>query len=209
MAGNEGLPGWRPEDGSPAASGGHQSSTSGSGPLFDALDAPLPSEIERRRQAESAASTQSYRASEAPVEPRRATTPVPRRDEAPPGMRRRGRGTPRRVKRKLQHIDPLSVLKVSLIYYAVFLLVWLALVALFYSFLQSLGFFDLLDDVGEGFAVWDNVNITLGLVEKWAFIVGLTFVVVGSLINLFLAFLYNVISDLVGGVEVTFLERDA
>lgn len=208
MAGKEGLPGWGPEDGSSGASGGHQSSASGSGPLFDALDAPLPSEVERRRQAESAAATQSFRATEPKVPSQRSSTSVPKRDEAPPGMRRR-RGTPRRVKRKLQHIDPLSVLKVSLIYYAVFLLVWLGLVALFYSFLESLGFFDLLDDVGEGFAVWDDVNITLGLVEKWAFIVGLTFVVVGSLVNLFLAFLYNVISDLVGGVEVTFLERDA
>lgn len=113
------------------------------------------------------------------------------------------------MKRKLQHIDPLSILKISLIYYTIFLIVWLAMVAVFYSFIEGLGFFDLLDDVGEGFAVWDNVNITLGLVEKWAFIIGLTFVVLGSLLNLLLAFLYNVISDLVGGIEVTFLERDA
>jgi hypothetical protein len=33
-------------------------------------------------------------------------------------------------------------------------------------------------------------------------------VVVGSIVNVFLAFLYNVGSDLVGGVEMTFVERD-
>jgi hypothetical protein len=205
VSGERGGSGWRPEDASSSASGGHQSST-GSGPLFDALDAPLPSEIERQRRAESRTEAQEALVPQA----RRAPAPTSSVEPLPPGARRRrSKGAPRRVKRKLQHIDPLSVLKVSLIYYAMFLIVWLALVAVFYSFLDSLGFFGLLDDVGEGFAVWENVNITLGLVEKWAFVVGLTLVVVGSLLNLFLAFMYNVISDLVGGIEVTFLERDA
>lgn len=208
MAGKEGVPDWRPGDGSSTASGGHQRPSAGSGPLFEALDAPLPSEVEKRRQAESTSTTQSYGESPSTSEMRRSPS-APRRDDAPSGVRRRGRIAPRRVKRKLQHIDPLSILKISLIYYTIFLIVWLAMVAVFYSFIEGLGFFDLLDDVGEGFAVWDNVNITLGLVEKWAFIIGLTFVVLGSLLNLLLAFLYNVISDLVGGIEVTFLERDA
>jgi hypothetical protein len=44
--------------------------------------------------------------------------------------------------------------------------------------------------------------------ERWAFIMGLTLAVVGSLINALLAFLYNIGSDLVGGVEITFVERD-
>jgi hypothetical protein len=56
--------------------------------------------------------------------------------------------------------------------------------------------------------LWENVDISLGLVERWAFFLGLGLVVVGSLINLFLAFLYNVISDIVGGVELQFQERE-
>jgi hypothetical protein len=54
----------------------------------------------------------------------------------------------------------------------------------------------------------DNPTITLGLVEKWAFLIGFTLVVVGSLMNTFLAFLYNVGADILGGLDLTFVERD-
>ena len=50
--------------------------------------------------------------------------------------------------------------------------------------------------------------ITLWVVEKWALLVGLIFVVIGSLINVMLALLYNAGADLVGGLEVTFVDRD-
>jgi hypothetical protein len=38
-------------------------------------------------------------------------------------------------------------------------------------------------------------------------LIGFAMVVLWSLINLFVAFLYNLISDIVGGVEVTLSER--
>jgi preprotein translocase subunit SecF len=53
------------------------------------------------------------------------------------------------------------------------------------------------------------VDISLMFVERWAFFIGIMLVIAGSLINGFLAFLYNVGSDLVGGLEMTFSERDA
>jgi hypothetical protein len=45
-------------------------------------------------------------------------------------------------------------------------------------------------------------------VEKWAFLVGITFALITTLVNVFLAFLYNVAADLIGGLELTFVERD-
>jgi hypothetical protein len=113
----------------------------------------------------------------------------------------------RRVKRTLRHVDPVSVLKVSLIYYACLLIIWLIIVAIIFSFLKSLGLFDQIDSVAKGLKL-GRVEITLGVVEKWAFLVGATLTVLGSLVNVFLAFLYNAISDAVGGVEMTFVERD-
>lgn len=120
----------------------------------------------------------------------------------------RPRASLRRVKRTLKHVDPLSVLKLSLFYYAVFLIVWLGIVAVIYSLLSTMGAFDTIEEIGRVFTLWDRIDITLFVVERWAFLIGLTLVVLASLINLCLAFLYNLGADLVGGVEVTFVERD-
>jgi hypothetical protein len=38
-------------------------------------------------------------------------------------------------------------------------------------------------------------------------VLGLFMVIIWSLINLFIAFLYNLISDVIGGIEVTLSER--
>ncbi|MDQ3878793.1 MAG: DUF3566 domain-containing protein, partial [Actinomycetota bacterium] len=116
----------------------------------------------------------------------------------------------RRVKRTLRHIDPLSVLKLSALYYAVLLLVWMIFWAIVYFILKSAGLFDTIHKVAKPLVLpaLENLNISLLQVEKWAFLIGLLFVVVASIANLFLAFVYNFASDVVGGVELTFLEKD-
>ena len=209
---------WR-TDPETTTSGGHLASNSGgSGPLFDALDAPLPSEVEserrvQRRQEEAAAAA-TIGATEILAQRR---TPAPRR-RSPARSRRAAAATARqtrrvgarRVKRSIKHVQPISVLKVSLLMYSVFLVLWLIFVAVVFSFVDSAGLFEFLEDFGgpRGMVLWDEVDISLGLVERWAFFIGLGMVVIGSLVNLFLAFLYNLISDIVGGVELTFQERD-
>lgn len=179
--------GWRPEPETSSASGGHLTPEISSGSAYDPLSGPLPSEVA------------------APVR----TDVVPRTRLEPPSRGRdRRRPGVRRAKRTLRHVDPLSVLKLSLFFYGCFLVVWLILVAILYSILNSVGLFDLIESISEGFVLkWDS-QITLMFVEKWAFLIGLTMVVVGALINTFLAFLYNVAADTVGGVEMTFVERD-
>lgn len=132
-----------------------------------------------------------------------------RRDAAPGRQVRRPRPAPaRRVKRTIKRIDPIGVLKLSLFFYALFLVMWLFVVAFLYFFVEALGVFDTIEKFGQGFVLFDEVNITLGLVEKWALLIGLTLVVLGSLVNLVLAFLYNVAADLLGGVDITFTERE-
>lgn len=156
-------------------------------PGYDPLSGPLPSEI--------AASSR--------------TEVVPRaRPEAPTGRAKRRVGV-RRMKRTLRHVDPISILKLSLFFYACFLVIWLIFVAILYSILDSMGLFNELETIlgPDGFVLTD-FEISLSTVERWAFLIGATFVVVGSIVNVFIAFLYNVAADLVGGVEMTFVERD-
>jgi len=98
----------------------------------------------------------------------------------------------------------------SLFLYSIFLVLWLVLVAVLYSIIDGMGLFDAIESFGQGFALdWGEVDISLMFVERWAFFIGIMLVIAGSLINGFLAFLYNVGSDLVGGLEMTFSERDA
>jgi hypothetical protein len=113
------------------------------------------------------------------------------------------------VRRTIRHVDPFSVLKLSGFFYAIFLLVWLAIVAILYSLVDSMGVFDAAEDLGRGLVLWEEVNITLGLVEKWALLIGLVVGVIGTLVNTLLAILYNVGADLLGGLELTFVERDS
>lgn len=100
------------------------------------------------------------------------------------------------------------MLKISLFYYAVFMVLWLIFVAILYWFASNAGLFEAIENFQEGFAFGDKLDINLWWVERWAFLIGFTFIVFASIINVFLSFLYNVAADLVGGVEMTFVEKD-
>lgn len=133
------------------------------------------------------------------------------REEGLTTRSRRVRPAARRVNRTLRHVDPITVLKLSLIFYACFLVISLVVVAILYSWLAGMGLFDAMEDFARGsvlLARGESLGITLWVVERWAFLIGLTLGLVASLFNVFLALLYNVAADFVGGVEMTFVERD-
>ena len=53
-------------------------------------------------------------------------------------------------------------------FYAIFIVVWLIFVAIIYSVIESMGVFDAAEDLGRALVLVEEVNITLGMVEKWA-----------------------------------------
>jgi Transmembrane domain of unknown function (DUF3566) len=122
----------------------------------------------------------------------------------------------RRTRVVIRQIGPWSVLKFSLLFYfCVMLIVYFAL-AIIYLILSAAGAMDSLSRVlgyvfGSGTSTLgpQRIPINGGAVFTWLFIAGCVFVVVWSLVNVFVAFLYNLISDIVGGIEVTLADRSS
>ena len=108
----------------------------------------------------------------------------------------------------LKHVDPASVLKLSLVFYGCVLALWLVLVAILYALLSSAGIFDAIEKLGRTAVLWTGLDITLWFVERWALLIGGVLVVICSIVNVFIAVVYNLASDVVGGAQMTFVERD-
>jgi Transmembrane domain of unknown function (DUF3566) len=204
---------WRADPEATSATGGHLSpGIDATGPLFDPLFDPMPTDEDassrgaRPARFDSSAPVDAPRVPPEPVAPLTVPeTEAPRRR----AVRRAPRPAVRRVKRTVKRVDPITVLKLSLFYYTCFLIVWLGIVAVIYWIVQSMGLFDAIEEFSTGFALeWGEIDISLWLVERWAMLIGLGLVILGAIINAFLAVLYNLASDIVGGLEVTFVERD-
>jgi hypothetical protein len=128
----------------------------------------------------------------------------------------------RRTRVEIRRMSPLSVLKFSLIFYfCIFLVIYLAL-AMIWAVLQASGVIDSLEQLlgqvfpsGAALSPTGQVStrgatplqIDTGAVFTWLFLAGCVGVAIWSMINVFLAVMYNLISDIVGGVEVTLADR--
>jgi len=128
----------------------------------------------------------------------------------------------RRTRVEIRRLGPVSVLKFSLIFYfCVFLVVYLAL-AIIWVILSASGVIDSLEELlgtifpsNAGLSPTGQVStrgappiqIDSGQVFTWLFFAGCVGVVIWSFINVFVAVMYNLISDIVGGVEVTLADR--
>jgi hypothetical protein len=123
-----------------------------------------------------------------------------------------GRG-PRRARLQLRHIDTWSALKISLVLSISLFFVWMVAVGLLYLVLNGLGVFDtingLVGQLGSATGSDDGGEVlTPGVVFGAAAIVGAINVVLLTALCTVGTFMYNLCSDLVGGLEVTLSERD-
>lgn len=124
------------------------------------------------------------------------------------GQRRRfQRPRARQARVVIRKVGPWSVLKFSLLLYLCVMAVILGALVILYGVLGAIGALDsvtrLIRDLfaDQTFEIHGDWLFTRGLT------IGLAMVVLWTLINVFVAFLYNLISDIVGGVEVTLSER--
>lgn len=134
--------------------------------------------------------------------------PVPsRRKERPKMVRLPRRPRVRKVSRVVRSIDAWSVFKISAIFYLAMYVVFLVAGVLLWNVAYSTGTIDNLSSFFESFG-WKNFEFKGGEIYHNAWILGL-FVAAGLTgLNVVLATLYNLITDLVGGVRLTVLEEE-
>ncbi len=123
-----------------------------------------------------------------------------------------GRG-PRRARLQLRHIDTWSAFKISFVLSIALFFIWMVAVGVLYGVLGGLGVFDSLNQLfgqlgtASG-ADGDNVVITPGVVFGAAAVIGAVNIILLTALCTVATFIYNLCSDLVGGLELTLSERD-
>jgi hypothetical protein len=120
---------------------------------------------------------------------------------------------PVRASMQIRRVDPWTVLKVSLVLSAALFFVWMIAVAILYLVLGGMGVWSKLNsNVGDlltssgGSAGGELVSS--GTIFGGAMLIGLVNIVVLTAMATIGAFIYNLTTDLVGGVEVTLADRD-
>jgi transmembrane protein DUF3566 len=122
-------------------------------------------------------------------------------------QRTAAKGTRGRVRVVVRRVEPWSVLRFSLLFYFCIMLIFLFGMAILYWVLGALGVLDSLASFIGGLYGDDNFKFHGAWIFTWLFVLGIVGTVAWSLINLCVAFLYNLVSDIVGGVQITLDDR--
>jgi hypothetical protein len=135
--------------------------------------------------------------------------PAPPKEPEKPGSapKQSARPRSRQARVVVRKLGPWSVLKLSFLFYLCVMTVIIGAFVILYAVLDAIGALDsvtrLIRDLfaDQTFEIHTDWLLTRGV------LIGFVMVVLWSLINLFVVFLYNLLSDIVGGVEVTLSER--
>jgi hypothetical protein len=113
----------------------------------------------------------------------------------------------RRVRRTVRHIDPWSVFKISILLYACLYIATMAAGVLLWNAAVGSGIIDRFESFMQdlGFETWELIGEEI---FRGASIIGLVLVAAGSALNVVMTILFNLISDLTGGVRLTIIEED-
>ncbi len=113
----------------------------------------------------------------------------------------------RRVSRVIRDIDPWSVFKVGLVFHLVLYFVVLISLVLLWSVAESTGTIENIENFMESFG-WESFSFDGWALFKNLWVLGLFVVVLFTGLWVLIATIFNLITDLVGGVRVTVLEEE-
>ncbi|MDG3009836.1 DUF3566 domain-containing protein [Rhodococcus sp. D2-41] len=159
-------------------------------PDLSAVKHPMPADLETSRDLAEATAGRK----------RPAVTVGPRRSRGP-----------LRASMQLRKIDPWSMLKMSLLISISLFFVWMVAVGILYLVLDGMGVWDRLNTgVTDIMSNTDGSSTLIGPGQVFgvAAIIGIVNIVLFTALATVGAFIYNICSDMVGGVEVTLADRD-
>ena len=113
----------------------------------------------------------------------------------------------RRVSRVIRDIDPWSVFKVGLVFHLVLYFVVLISLVLLWNVAESSGTIENVENFMESFG-WESFSFDGGALFKNLWVLGLFMVVLFTGLWVLIATIFNLITDLVGGIRVTVLEEE-
>jgi hypothetical protein len=113
----------------------------------------------------------------------------------------------RRVRRVVRRIDTWSVLKVSALFFASLVLVLLIAGILLWAAGSMFGAVESVEKFMRAIGFEDFRFVGTQLLRGFT-AAGLVFVLLGTGLSVLVAVIYNLISDLVGGIELSVLEED-
>ncbi len=148
----------------------------------------------------------------APVMPTQPTGPT--RAVAPQDLsrwerRRRVRLQARRVRRIVRHIEPWSVLKISIIFYACLWVILMVAGVLLWSLAVSSGTVDNVESFIRDLFALEEFELNPDQIFRGFAFGGLVLVIAGTAFSVLLCVLFNLISDLTGGLRITVIEEES
>ena len=124
-------------------------------------------------------------------------------------VRQLGRLRARKVKRIVRHIDPWSVLKLSLLFYACLFVVFMVAGTLLWNLAGAAGTISSIESFIKDIGAFKTFSFSGATIFRASFLAGLILVIAGSGLNVLLTVLFNLISDLVGGIRISVIEEES
>ncbi|MFV1991982.1 MAG: DUF3566 domain-containing protein [Acidimicrobiales bacterium] len=151
-----------------------------------------------------------------PVSPTTPPQKLPKRprgkvnSRSPKVVRRMGvrKVRARRVRRTIRHVDPWSVFKIALPLCAA---IYFALVVAFTVLLRAVeraGLIEKIEDFATSTLQFETFEIQMDTIERSIIVIGLVLAVVSAAALVLGAVLFNLISDIVGGIRISVIEEE-
>jgi len=114
----------------------------------------------------------------------------------------------RRSRRIVRRLDAWTVLKVSLVFYLCAVVVVMVAGVVLWNVAEAFGFLHTIEKSIRTLFDYKAFILHPGPILEYAVVIGVILAIVGTLANVLLALLYNLISDVVGGIQIVVIAEE-